>query len=101
MIKIPCDHRPHILLRKELKNSNFTILSNNCMGVIIYHNLGLRFDTPTVSLYFPADDFIKFVNDLQYYINKADLVECLDGDVDFPVGILGKGEKAIKIYFEH
>lgn len=71
------------------------------MAAILYHNLGLRFDTPTINLYFPADDFIRFVSDLHYYIDKADLVEYPTTEVDFPVGVLGTGNRAIKIYFEH
>lgn len=101
MIKISCDNRPYILLRKELRNRNFTILSNNCMAAILYHNLGLRFDSPTINLYFQGNDFVKFANDLPYYIKKANLVETSDESVTWPVGILGEGEQAIKIFFKH
>lgn len=99
--KIPFDVRPYILERQQLKNKKFTILSANCMAAIIYHNLGLRFDTPTINLYFQADEFLKFVTDLRYYIQEADLVEDQQAGHDFPVGILGEGAKAIRIYFEH
>ena len=38
--------------RSKLKNSDFTIISNTCIAGKIYHDLGLRFLTPTINLYF-------------------------------------------------
>lgn len=31
----------------RLKNKDFSILTNHCMGGIIYHDLGLKFLSPT------------------------------------------------------
>ena len=55
------------LKRKRLKNFNPTIISSNCNGGIIYHDLGLPFNSPTINLSMDTDDFIKLVSNLKYY----------------------------------
>lgn len=37
--------------QKRLKNRDFSLLSSNCNGVFILHDLGLRFNSPTVNLW--------------------------------------------------
>lgn len=82
--------------RKKLLNKNPTILSSNCNGAVIMHDLGIKFRTPTVNLYFNAKDFIKFLKNIDYYIN-LDLQEENDLDLEYPVGKLDD----IKVYFLH
>lgn len=53
--------------RERLTNHDFTIFSQNCIGGVILHELGLRFDTPTVNLWFSAPDFIRFLERPQHY----------------------------------
>ena len=55
--------------RKKLKNENFTIISNNCVAGFIYKKLGLQYKTPTIGLFFFSEDYIDFLEDIQYYIN--------------------------------
>ena len=52
----------------KLRNRDFTIISNNCWGGMIYQRYGLKYNTPTVGLYFYAEDFIKFLLRLEYYL---------------------------------
>ena len=54
--------------RNRLRNENITIISANCVGGVIYHDLGLKFNSPTVNLYFNASDYVKFVSNLTYYL---------------------------------
>lgn len=54
--------------REVLKNKSFTLISNNCNGCFILHDLGVKFNTPTVNLYFGMEDFIKFLERLDYYL---------------------------------
>lgn len=82
--------------RSELINRNFSILSSNCNGGVITSDLGIRFNSPTINLYMEPKDFIKFVNNLKYYIN-SELVEIKNNDKNYPVGELCD----IKIYFQH
>lgn len=36
--------------RRRLRNSSPTIISNNCCAGFIYHDLGLKFNSPTINL---------------------------------------------------
>lgn len=55
--------------KKKIRNSNFTIISNNCWAGKAYQYLDLPYLTPTVGLYFFAPDYLKFVKNLHYYIS--------------------------------
>lgn len=82
--------------RRKLKNHSFSILTNYCIGGVIYHDLGIKFLSPTINLYIYPDDFIKMINNLQHYLH-ARLVEDTNNHYQFPVGFLDD----IKIYFVH
>lgn len=82
--------------RKRLKNLNPTIISSNCNGGIIYHDLKLPFNSPTINLSMDTDDFIKLVGNLKYYLEQ-EIVEIEDKNYDFPCGML----EDIKIRFNH
>lgn len=56
--------------RKKLINRNFTIISNNCWGGVCYEYFGLKKQTPTVGMYFFADEYIRFLSNLKDYLNK-------------------------------
>lgn len=81
--------------RKKLKHINPTIISNNCVGGVISHDLGQRFCSPTVNLYFRAADYIKFIKNLRYYLSLDPEME--ETDLSYPVGRLDD----IKVYFMH
>lgn len=55
--------------KKGLRNYDFTIISNNCWGGMIYESYNLPKNSPTVGMFFFPDDYIKFVSNLKYYIN--------------------------------
>lgn len=55
--------------RKQLKNTDFTIISNNCWGGMIYESYNLPKQSPTVGLFFMASDYIKFISDLRGFVN--------------------------------
>ena len=80
-------------LRKRLQTQRITILSSNCNGGIISHDLGLQFCSPTVNLFFRAEDFIRFCENLRYYMGIDTLTQCLDTSitsaVSYPVACLG------------
>ncbi|WP_322151412.1 DUF1919 domain-containing protein [Paratractidigestivibacter sp.] len=56
-------------MRSRLANGAPSILANNCNGGVIAHDLGLRFRTPTVNLYFPFPDYIRFLQRLDHYLS--------------------------------
>ena len=67
---------------------------------MLLHELGQRFDSPTVNLYFSAGDFVKFCADMKYYF-ECELEEFADSGRGYPVGTLGSGDDRIIIYFMH
>ena len=86
--------------RKRLRNHDFSIFSNNCVGGVIYHDLGERFNSPTVNLWFKREDFFTLLDDLDYYLN-AEIVEAFEKGIDYPVGRIYRGDAFITIYFMH
>ena len=56
--------------RKMIKSPNPTIISNNCYAGIVYEYLGLKFNSPTIGIYFYAPEYIKFCKNFDYYIKK-------------------------------
>ena len=54
--------------KKKLKNQNFTIISNNCWGGMIYESYNLRKNSPTVGLFIMPKDYIKFIKNLKKYL---------------------------------
>lgn len=56
--------------RRKLNNKNFTIISNNCWGGHVYRYFNLPYDSPTIGLYLFSADYIKFIGNLKYYIEK-------------------------------
>lgn len=102
---------------KKIKDKNFTIISNNCWGGVIYESYGLQKQSPTVGLFFMAKDYIKFLSHLDDYLN-ADLSFISPGDSvyasemqfhnnfgNYPVGKLsirgGGVEESVEIFFLH
>lgn len=55
-------------MRKALKNKDVTFLCPNCIGGIMFHDLGLQFKSPTVNLMMIQKDFLKFVLDMDRYL---------------------------------
>lgn len=64
----------------------------NCTGGILSHDLGLQFKSPTVNLFFRAEDFIKFCENLKYYLSIEEFVECKNSEIigerKYPVAYL-------------
>lgn len=52
-----------------LTRSDFSLISCNCIGGAVYHDLGLAFRTPTINLFMEAGDFVKFCENMTHYLN--------------------------------
>lgn len=85
-------------LQKRLKNRDFTLLSNNCNGACILHDLNLQFRSPFVNLWLPPKDFIKYCSNIAHY-NACELqfVDSKSYGAEYPVARLDD----ILIFFEH
>lgn len=80
----------------KLKNNNPTIIASNCNGEFIYYDLGLKFLTPTINLSFDMNDFVKMVENLEWYMQQP-IMPYEDSRFDYPTGMLGD----IEIRFNH
>lgn len=57
--------------RRKLKYTDFSIISNNCWaGTAIYQPFGLKYNTPTVGLFIMDEDYIRFLEKLEWYLNE-------------------------------
>lgn len=72
---------------KNLYNKHVTLICNNCVGGVIFHDLSLRFNSPTINLDIQPKEFINFVNNMRDYM-CCELEEIYDASVNFPVGRL-------------
>lgn len=62
--------------RRRLKNKDFSLLCGNCMGGYIYHQLGLKFTSPTINMMITNPDFMKLVMNPQHYM-QLEPVPCV------------------------
>ena len=86
----------------KLKNKDFTLIARDCIGGVVYHQFKMRFQSPTINLFFEPEDFNYFCLDLKNYIS-ASLEEYKDDTIPYPVGLLTpkSGGKPIKVHFMH
>ena len=56
--------------RMRLRNKDFSIICQNCIGGVIYHNLGLPFLSPTINLWMEEKDFYRFAANLRHYLSQ-------------------------------
>lgn len=71
-----------------------SIISQNCIGGVLYHDLGLEFSSPTINLFFRGPDFVRFVLDLEKYFNLAPIITWGES---YPIGHLND----VEIHFMH
>ena len=83
------------VVRHYSLDNDFSIISCNCIGGILYHDLGKEFLSPTINLFIESPDFIKFCSNLSGYLNET--LEYDENSKEYPIGILGD----IKIHFLH
>lgn len=101
--------------RKKLVTTDFTIISNNCWGGMIYETYGLPKLSPTIGLFFMASDYIIFLKDLKGY-STGDIKfikpeeskwvndSLISGDSRFgsyPIGVLSNGKEELEVFFLH
>lgn len=75
-------------MRSRLKIDNVRIISSMCVGGILYHDLGLRFYSPTINLIIP--NFTIFCLDLERNLRQP--IKCLKEDTirrGYPVAQVG------------
>lgn len=79
----------------RIKNKDFTIIASNCVGTMIYYDMEIPYLTPTVNLSIGMNDFVKMVENLEWYLEQ-EFTE-LREEGRYPVGMLGD----IRVNFVH
>ena len=87
-----------------------TIISNNCAGGAICHELGMEFKTPTILLQILPEDFPRFCKNLKEYM-EMEMIKCtmftpyeehkfikmFGGIPKMPIGLIGD----VLVCFQH
>lgn len=102
-VKLIVESIYRFVLRQKNKNKTFTIISNNCWGGGVYEDLGIRYFTPTIGLFFYAPCYIKFLKNLKTYLSypiafKNTSFYLSDNEITYPIGVLNE---EIEIHFLH
>ena len=92
------------ILKRQVRNTNFTIIANNCWGSRIYQELGFKYNTPFVGLFFVAPCYIRLLGNLEHYfasdlqfVNQSKY-RVFQKTKDYPVALIGKD---VEIHFRH
>lgn len=96
--------------RKQLHYHDFTIISNNCWGGLVYQYFGLPYNSPTVGLFIMDDDYLRFLENFDDYItlplhfiefNSSKYHDYLSREstakTEYPIAMLGD----VEIHFMH
>lgn len=79
------------IYRLRNRNRDFTLITQNCIGGVIYNILGLQFSTPTINMFIPGDSFVRLVKDLPHYLSVTPTVvhenyqDPIDPSICYPV----------------
>lgn len=82
--------------RLRLKNRKPTIIASNCIGTFIYYDMKMKYQSPTINLSFDMNDFIRFLENLEWYLQQP-VIPYEDERFDFPCGMIGD----VEIRFNH
>lgn len=98
-----------IKLTSQLKNKDFSIICNNCLGGYIYQYYNIEYRTPTLGLFFLSKDYIKFLENIKFYISGKlefitvkesiyyDNFKAFEENINFPIARL----EDVEIFFMH
>ena len=90
-------------LREMNHNHDFSLITNDCVGGVICHDLGEQFRSPTVNLWIPNEHFLEFAQNLRYYLS-CDMEEKPDTSKSYPVGRIIPNDDQhipIEVNFQH
>jgi uncharacterized protein (DUF1919 family) len=79
---------------KDVNAEDITFISQNCIGGVLYHDLGLQFRSPTINAFIPEPGFVKLVLNLRHYMDKELVMRWGE---EYPIGTLDD----VEIHFMH
>lgn len=80
--------------KSKLRVKDCTIISQNCIGGVFYHDMGLQFLSPTINAFIPEPGFVKMVRNLRYYMEQELVMRWGE---EYPIGTLDD----VEIHFMH
>ena len=81
--------------QKRLTNQGMSVISANCVGAFILHDLNQPFNSPFVNLYLDPSDFVRYLQNIAFY--QAQRLQFIQTEKPYPVGLLGDR----KVHFMH
>lgn len=76
-------------MRRRVRARGFSIITNNCIGGLLYKQLGMRFLSPTINIAIEDDeDYFAFCKDLRYYTACPLCDVSAEKKMPYPVGRL-------------
>lgn len=74
-------------LINKLQLDSFSIFASNCSAGVIYHRLHQQFQSPTINLFIPNNEFVEFALNLKMYMREP--LVFIKTDNAYPVATLG------------
>lgn len=88
-------------MQSRVTNKDMTLLIPNCAGGHLFHDLNLRFMSPTINLMMYQNEFLEFVLHLDEYIIN-DLIFYKHKEYNFPCAVLKADNLPdVNIHFTH
>lgn len=82
-------------LQRKLTNQGMTVISANCVGAFILHDLHQPFNSPFVNLYLSPQDFLRYLQNIDFY--RTQPLTFVQTEKSYPVGKLAD----LEIHFMH
>ena len=80
-------------IKKRLTNQGMSVISANCVGAFILHDLNQPFNSPFVNLYLDPSDFVRYLQNIEFY--QAQPLQFIQTEKSYPVGLLDD----LKVHF--
>jgi uncharacterized protein (DUF1919 family) len=101
--------------KRRLVNRSFSLFTNNCLAVRYCIDRGLRYNSPTMSLFMLGDSYINFLENLPHYLTVEPIdytnsgrqilrhlpnkiAKIMGADYRYPLGLL---DDSVLIHFNH
>ena len=82
-------------LQRKLTNQGMTVISANCVGAFILHDLHQPFNSPFVNLCLSPQDFLRYLQNMDFY--RTQPLTFVQTEKSYPVGKLAD----LEIHFMH
>lgn len=99
--------------QRRLRSNQFSIISNNCWGGMVYQYFHLSYTSPTVGLYFFPEEYLKMLKSPQDYLNpeaklnfinykESKYAEILEkrGQEHVPIGVLNDNVEVVFLHYK-